>query len=290
VASDAEVRAWARETGRTVSAKGAVSHALRQAYAAAHNGEPPAAPDYPDGMTDDDFDVAEAELPDDLPDDLDMGEVAPRPVTPKASSFTTRTRLKGAFRRGKTSGAAKPKGKARPRVSTADLIGSAWRIGAKLAPALPLQRVLSLQSEIAGPMIDGQVKGTIVDPVLQVLARHYQAGEVAGALLGPNLGIGTAMVHQMQCARAGTEPNPVILQACAEVTRYGLKAMMRLGGDAFAARLAAEKEDEERYGASMDAILEWIMSPPADPVTEQENAARMAGVFAGQPAPEPAAM
>lgn len=280
-ASDSQIRAWAHETGHPVSDRGRVAQDARDAYNAAHNGTPP--PDYPPGMTDTDFDAAEADPPDEL-DDITMAEAVPRQPSPKAGTSRLTSRLLGGrSKRGKSSG----KRKATPRVSTADLIGSAWRMGAKLVPVLPLQRTLSLQSEIAGPMIDGQVKGTIVDPVLQVLARHYQAGEVIGALAGPNLGIGAAMYHQVQCAKQEIDPNPLVLQACAEVTRYGLKAMMRLGGDAFAARLAQEKEDEERYGASVDMILAWIMSPPADPATEEENAAKMADVFAGQAPPGP---
>lgn len=287
MASDKEVRSWAQETdwrdsrGQPVSSRGVVGNAAREAYSAAQNGQPP--PDYPPGMTEADFDTAEAVLPDDGPD---MAEAVPRPVTPKVTSRSTVTRLSGRFRRGKPSG--KPKAKPKhPRVSLADLIGSGWRIGAKmLSPLPPLYRLTRLQSEIAGPVLDPHIRGTVIDPVLQVVARHYQAGEAVGALVGPNLGIGAAMWHMTQCAKQGIEPNLVVMQACQEVTRYGLKSMMKLGGDAMAARLAAEKEDEERYGVTVDMLLEWIMSPPADQATEDDNAAKMAARFAGQPEPE----
>lgn len=285
-ASASEIRAWARANGHAVNDKGGIPGAVREAYSAAHNGGPAPGPDYPPGMTDDDFETAEAEIP----DDDDMREVPPRPVSPKVTPRSTAQSLTGRFKRGSTSGKRKTRPK-HPRVSTADLIGSAWRIGAKvLQPLPPLYRVVRLQSEIAGPMLDGQVKGTFVDPVLQVLARHYQAGETMGALLGPNMGIAAAMWHQTQCAKQGVEPNPVIMQACEEVTRYGLKSMMHLGGEAMAARIAAEREEEEKYGATVDMLLEWIMSPPADRETEEANMAAAAAAFAGQPVPEPAAV
>ena len=290
-ASDAEVRAWARSQGREVSDKGKVGQALRSDYSAAHNGH--GAPgDYPPGMTDADFGLAEAITPDDGPDDPEFAETAPRQVSPKGPRAVTT--LTGRLRRGggKGSRSRKPssRGSKRPRVSTSDLIGSAWRIAAKLAaPVPPMYRTLRLQSVIAGPLIDDAVSGTIADRVLQPLARMSRTGETTAALLAPNVAIGMAAWCQVQAAKTGTAPSPVIMQGCQEMLRYGLIAMMRVGGDAFAAQLAREKDDEQKYGASVDLIMEWIMSEPADPAAEEANIARMAARFAGQPEPEPAA-
>jgi Lsr2 len=290
MASDSEIRAWADSRGLDVSSRGRVSQALREAYSAAHNGDagPPAA-DYPDGMSDADFDTAEAVTPDDGPDDDDMTEAAPRPVaTPKVSSPTIPARLRQPFRRGKPSGKKKTAPKAKPRVSTADLIGSAWRISAKIAqPLPPMYRTLRLQSVIAGPLLDDAVKGTLADTVLQPLARLSRAGETASALLAPNLAIGAMAWHLHQTEG---QPNPVVMQACQEMLRHGLMAMMRVGGDAFAQQLAKDQADEERFGGDIDTIMMWILAEPADPVTEEANMAAMAARFAGQPVPEPAAM
>jgi hypothetical protein len=284
VASDSEIRAWAHEHGIKVSSKGRVPEAVRGAHRAAHNGEPAAAADYPDGMTDDDF-LAEADPP---PFDEDMAETPPRPVTPKAGSSPTLTRLNAAFKRGKTSARPKAKAKGKPRVSTADLIGSAWRIGAKIAqPLPPMYRTLRLQSVIAGPLLDDAVKGTMVDPFLQPLARLSRAGETVSALVAPNLAIGAMAYHLQQ---TNGEPNPIVMQACQEMLRHGLMAMMRVGGDAFAAQLAKDQDDEQRYGADIEQIMAWILAEPADPATEEANIARVAARFAGQPEPEPAAM
>lgn len=290
--SDAEVRAWALATGKHVSDRGKVSQALRDAYSAAHgqgNGAAPG-PDYPDGMSDDDFDLAQATEPDDMPD-----ETPPRPISKAGGSRLTGARLTDRLRSGGSSAKrkgsrAKPK---QPRVSTANLIGSAWRIGAKIAqPIPPMYRVLRLESVIAGPLLDDAVKGTFVDPWLQPLARAAAMGDTIGAMMLPPAGIGAAAAHLAQCAKNGTEPNPVILQMCTEVTRHGLIAMMRVGGDAFAQQLAREKEEEEKFGASADAILEWIFSAPSDPGQEEANIAAMAARFAGEdvPAPEPETM
>ena len=193
------------------------------------------------------------------------------------------------MKRGGTSGNQKPKPKPKqPRVSTADLIGSAWRIGAKLAqPIPPMYRTLRLQSVIAGPLYDDAVKGTMVDPFLQPLARLTRAGETVSALAAPDVAIGIMVWESQRAAKEGRDPNPVVMQGAAELLRHGLLAMMRVGGDAFAAQLAAEQADEERFGGSVDAIMAWIMAPPADPATEEANIARMAATFAGEPVPEP---
>ena len=65
-----------------------------------------------------------------------------------------------------------------------------------------------------------------------------------------------------------------------------MMAMMDLGGEAFAAQLARERDQEERYGGDIDMIMAYILSDAADPATEEENIARMAARFAGQPEPE----
>ena len=281
--SDSDIRAWAKQTGwmdtkgRPVSDRGAVGQALRDEYSAAHNGLHPV-PDYPDGMDDTDFLTAEA-------DDPDMTEAPPRPVRPKASSPTTPGTLAGRLRRGTRRGKPNAKRGKHPRVSTAELIGSAWRIAAKVAqPLPPMYRTLRLQSVIAGPLIDDAVKGTIADTVLQPLARLGKAGETAAALIAPNVAIGAMAWH---LAQTGGQPNPIILQTCQEMLRHGLMAMMHVGGEAFAQQLAREREDEERYGGDVDMIMAWILAEPADPATEEENIARMAARFAGQPQPEP---
>jgi len=281
MASSAEMRAWGRDNGWTVSDKGPLSPRLKNAYNAAHNGEPdrPGQSDYPAGMSDQDFELAEAITPDDdFPD-----ETPPRPV-PKAGPSSIPTKLQERLRPGKTRGSRKTKAK-RPRVSTAELIGSGWRIGARLAqPLPPMYRTLRLQSVIAGPLLDDAVKDTMVDPFLQPLARLTKTGETVSALVAPNLAIG-AMAYHLNATKG--EPNPVVMQVCQEMLRHGLIAMMKVGGDAFAHQLAQEREDEERYGGSVEMIMEWLLSAPADPSTEEANIAGMAARFAGQDVPEP---
>lgn len=284
MASAAEMRAWGAEHGWTVSAKGPLSPRLRDAYNAAHNGEPSqpgGQPDYPPGMSEQDFELAEAITPDfDFPD-----ETPPQRPAPKAGPSSIPAKLQERLRPGKTRASRKTSKTKRPRVSTAELIGSAWRIGARLAqPLPPMYRTLRLQSVIAGPLLDDAVKDTMVDPFLQPLARLTKTGETVSALVAPNLAIG-AMAYHLNATKG--DPNPVVMQVCQEMLRHGLIAMMKVGGDAFAHQLQQEREDEERYGGSVEMIMEWLLSAPVDPAAEEANIAGMAARFAGEDVPEP---
>lgn len=283
MASDKDVRAWARETdwragdGEPVSARGGVGRDAHDAYNAAHNGHDDGAA-YPDGMTAADFELQDAARDD---DDDDLAES--RPKAPPSQS--TRSRLRGRLKTGGTTGRGTGK-KQPPRTPTSDLIGSAWRMAAKVAqPIPPMYRTLRLQSVIAGPLIDEAVKGTAVDRVLQPIARLAATGETTAALLAPNLAIAAMAFHSAQAAKAETEPNPVVMQGCVEMMRYGLMAMIRVGGDAFTAQVARERDDEERYGATVDMLIAYIMAPPGDPAAEESEAARMAYAMAGEPVP-----
>jgi hypothetical protein len=151
----------------------------------------------------------------------------------------------------------------------------------------PVYRTLRLQSVVAGPVLDDVVKGTLVDPFLQPLARMSQVGQQVAALMLPEAGIGAAMIHAAQCAKAGTEPNPVFMQACEEITRHGLIALVKIGGPAAARQFEQERADEQEYGPLVDMMLAYIMAEPADAQTEDMAFATMAARFAGQPEPDP---
>jgi hypothetical protein len=291
MATDKEVRAWANETGWTgsdgepVSARGGVG---REAHAAYDDANPGDGADYPEGMSAADFELADAVMP----DDPEMQETSPKGPSSPSIRSTLRRRKRHGSPPGKngTAGKTKPP----PRVSTAELIGSAFRMGAKVAtPIPPMYRTLRLQSIIAGPMLEGATAGTAIDRALQPLARLAATGDTAAALLAPNLAIAAMTFHGAQAAKAGTPPNPIVMQGCVEMMRYGLMAMMRVGGDAFAQQLAKEQDEEDRYGGSVDALIAYIMAPPAeDASAEEAAAARAAYMMAGmtEPEPEPAAM
>lgn len=278
MATDKQVRDWAHAEGVPVSERGKVSDEARALYDAAHNGHA----DYPEGMSDEMF--ADAAEPDDLGD---TGERRPGPVTPRGG----RARAQSTARRfgwGRAKGKTSAKKKAQPRISTADLISSGWRVLCRVAqPMPPLYRVTRLQSVIAGPMLEEATQGTVVDAVLQPLARLQARGEAIGALALPPASILALQVHLSTAAKQEREPNPIVTQICLESLRHGLMAMMKIGGDKFAQQLARERDEQDKYGADVETLMAWILSEPGDAAAEEEAIRRMSMRLAGEPDPEP---
>jgi hypothetical protein len=220
--------------------------------------------DYPDDGFDDLFP--------DAPDGNEAKETPPRRPRAKAKAGGRPAWMPG--------GKAKPKGKPKPRVSTADLIGSAWRMGARLlAPLPPLQRVLALQSRVAGPLVDDAVRGTIVDPVLQPLARLAEGGKTLQALAGPPLFTAVIMQQQATAAANGTDPNPLVMSMAFEGLRSSLMVWMDVAGPKMAEAAKHDAEMEEQYGANADDMIRIIFSAPsesAEAAAAEEDAIRRA--------------
>jgi hypothetical protein len=225
-------------------------------------------PDYP--PDDPDFD---AHFPDPEPGLGDTGETKPtRPRSrSKASGF------RNPFSRPKA-GAKKKK----PRVTTADLLGSLWRGGAKLAtPLPPLQRTLRVQAPVAGALLEDAVKGTAIDVILQPFARLAQQGQTISAIVGPPVLVTALTMHLQMREAAGEQPNPFLMSAGIEALRASLMTWMDIAGPKFVEAMAREREFEEKYGQDVDTMIMWLLSPPVDPrdeaaVEAEEEAIRRA--------------
>lgn len=175
--SDDEIRQWAKATGRAVSDRGRISGELRTEY---ERMAATADTAVPDGTI-----TGRPIPPDDTPVQHARSEARPRKVQ---QSKGWRGRLWG----GQGAGKAPAKGKARPkapRVPVDKLIERGWDILARVAQPvnLPVSRVLAIQAPAAGLMLEDVVKGTVVDLVLQPIARAEARLEVVGALAGPPL-------------------------------------------------------------------------------------------------------
>jgi hypothetical protein len=107
------------------------------------------------------------------------GKVEERPpVRPR------RNRLRDARDRAKKEVAKKPL----PRVSTATVLGFAYSglgyLAARNEKGIPTARALDLMAPVAGEVLDDVIKGTIIDRVLQPIARSGEKGEKVAALAG----------------------------------------------------------------------------------------------------------
>jgi hypothetical protein len=188
-ATAAEKRTWLQAQGHDVPAKGKLPADLVAEFDAAH-GEPLAAaftPDYDEGVT-------EADFPSEPLDPEPPAETPPRRVRTSRSTKAdaVRERIWGG-------GKGKPKAKAKrkPRVPLDRLISRGWQILARLAAPgdLPVARVLDMQAPVAGMLLEPIIKETILDTVLQPIARLEEGGEAVFALAGPPLLVGMLYRH-----------------------------------------------------------------------------------------------
>ena len=80
------------------------------------------------------------------------------------------------------------------RVSIENVVSSGWAIGAmalaRQPQALPVARILDMQAPVAGVIVEDLARGTLLDKVLQPLARGGEKAEKAMALAGPPLLVG----------------------------------------------------------------------------------------------------
>jgi hypothetical protein len=271
-ATAAEKRVWLRDNGYHIGHRGKLSADQLAAYDDAHDSFDVLTSDVPgdpDLLLGDDYDggVTEADFPaaPPLPP-----ESKPRKVTPKrgTKADALRARMWG-------QGKPKPgKKKARPRVPLDRLISRGWQIVARLAAPidLPVARVLDMQAPIAGVLLEPIIKETIMDTLLQPIARLEHGGEAMFALAGPPLLAG--MLHRHPEAHA------ILVPALEEA----LTVWVEIAGPA----VEAAREKRERWeagdGEAVKAMLAMIFSgiegfdpnPPAgdDPADDQVGQAQ----------------
>jgi len=129
-----------------------------------------------------------------------------------------------------------------------------------------------MQAPVAGDLLDDVIKGTIVDPLLQPLARLADQGKTVQALAGPPLFVSAIMAHQMRCAQADPpqELNPLFMAVATEGLRSSLMAWMDVAGPKFDAAMEREALFEAKYGQRVDDMIALIFAAPAGSAEESE--------------------
>jgi hypothetical protein len=262
MASPADIRAWARQNGHDVPERGNLPKGLREEYETFH-GDLSAAddpgPDYDGGVSDDDFTAAS-----DPPPDEPAEETKPRRTRPARGQRTTafRERVWGQ----KKTGAKKRKAK-HPRVPVDKIVSSGWRLMARfVAPVdVPVSRVLQTQAPVAGALLEPVVKQTMLDTVLQPLARLQESGEVLTGLAGPPVLVG--LLHRFP------EASHVLVPMLEEA----LVSWFVISGPAVMAAEEKRAEFEAEYGDRMKALLQlWFAGIPGfDPNVNEDGSPRV---------------
>lgn len=255
--TDAQIRDWAREQGLDVGDRGALPRSVRSAYTKAH--EP--AGDYPPGMSDADFDVTPPPEPpqengqaqDDMGESRPRAVPAPRPRRPWQRKHKTARKKK------------------HPRVPIDDTIAVLWRGLAGFARPLPAtSRLLKIQAPVAGIILEDVVRDTVVDRLLQPVARYSERAEAVAVLAGPPILVTAIQVNQMQRIADPSRPDvtPFIMPALREL----MLRMCKVAGPKMRQALAQEKEFEEEFGATVDDLIASLFDtvPAAEGQTAEQ--------------------
>jgi hypothetical protein len=284
MASAEEMRTWALDQGMEIGTKGRVPAAVREAYNVAHPdpdssishlpGRETSSPDYPDGMTDDDFSDPSGPPPDGADS---LAETKPGPTSRPRRSFP-----------GLAKGKAKPKAKAKhrgPRLPVDEAVAGCWGTLANLAkPIPPLHRTLAYQAPVAGLLLEDEVRGTVVDRALQPLARLQQHGDTVVALAGLPVLVTAITLHVQRAIATGTEPNPVFMALAGGALRQAVMTMMKVAGPKFVIAAEREAELEAEFGQTADGLVDLLLygapqldeDAPPDAEAAEDDAIRRA--------------
>jgi hypothetical protein len=282
MASSTDVRQWLIEQGETPPARGPVTAAQRALYDEAH--PDPAGADF----------VTGADLPDDpaaAPIGTHAGERAPRPRAgrPRGAAALT-SRLWGPAKgQGKGPRARKPAPK-HARASVAGFVEDFWGdLAWMAAPLPPLQRVLQVQAPFAGVILEDTVRGTVIDNMVQPVARNVQAVKAINGTLGPPAYVLGIMLTGKRVPIPVIGPDgPVLDPETGEQVfnvdfdartkmmfmglRYSLLHMGSLSEQQMKA-ITARADDRIARGREVDKMIAWIFGMPEPPGDSAEEEA-----------------
>jgi Lsr2 len=254
-----DIRVWAREHGYQVADRGRLPGEVVEAYGTRN--EDDGSGDEPMLMQPATGNGSAAEP---VPGPVERPPV--EPPRPRAGLFARKPQPPG-----------KPKGAPRPRhnrVSIENILSTGWGIGAmalaRRPEAIPVARVMDMQAPVAGLIGEELLKGTLLDRLLQPLARGGAKAEMAVALIGPPLIVG------IMTAQPGTFPvlRPMLkmsMMTWMEVAEPQMRKVQKR------AETWSEKFGDVDLDAMIDAL--WAGLPEAGPESphEEENIRKAKG-------------
>lgn len=247
MASDADVRAWARGEGIEVPVRGKLNPLFHQQYNDVH-------PDDVEHLADED---AGEQLPAAVEEEFDTGETMPR--SPRSRG------LLPIGRKARRAPKAKPR-----RISLEAFLSAGWTgLSAIVTQGgfTPTGRVLAMQAPVAGVILEDSLKGSVADRVLQPLARAAARGGQVSALLGPPVLVSLLATRP--------EMAPQLLP----MLRMTLRQWVIVAGPALKAQEKKEAKILESLGveevADMNAVIEGMIAnffAPPDAVQDADAA------------------
>lgn len=312
MATDQEIREWLTGQGESTTARGRVSNAAREAYAAAHPGEEEA------HVTTADTEgsaagAVELEPPADKSSRPDMTENTPRPPRTRAPAkpagaaaagsaavSSAAARARSIWGKARDAGKPKGKGKGKPWVSTSTVIEHFWSQAAWAArPLPPVAKILAAQAPMSGMMLEDAAKDTFIDRViLQPAARAEARLQAANAMLGPPLW--TFAIATQGGAKMDPASGAPLIDADGQFVwddrtrfmigglRFSLMSWLKVGAKRAEEIMEAAAELND-LGDQADRLIAWILAPPVagqNPREAEKEAQQMGAAFiAREPRP-----
>lgn len=265
MAEPSEVRAWAREQGMEVNARGAIPADVTKAYDDWHSDPLPDA----DLFTDpgDNAGVTEADFPPPPPDDPAPPKRERRPRAVKA----TRPKATKGWKNLWGQATAKTKGKSGPRTDLSEFAEDTWRDLALLSSGImpPVSRVLTVQAPYAGEVFDEAVKGVpLVDSLIQPVARMSISLRALNGLLGPAFFTGAICVQGQWVTREdgspvfGEDGRPVPTPRTSMMLG-GLKySLLQMSRTADLSKVQERAEVDAERMRAVDSLVDFIFQFP----------------------------
>lgn len=228
MANSRQIRAWAREQGLDVSDAGPISTDIRRSYREAHEEVTDSSPV---SVMDDAMPVVE--------------EVAPKIAEDEPVIARVITRAKKASR--PSSGRRRA-----TRNPVSHILGFVY--GGLAAPVSkvsePVAYMMSIQSDVAGQILDPVVAGTVLDKILQPFAKVNEKLEPVQALLMP-----LACVAVME-RFPGMESDPKVVN----MLRKSLASWAKIAKPHLDAIKAEEAQFEEEFGKDINEVIEMLQN------------------------------
>lgn len=279
MASATDMRKWLREQGHDVPARGPLPQDAVDAYEAAHGSDNVEYLSQVPGVSEDDF------APD--PDDLEPPPPPPvkaesRPRTGRqmrAAERTSRGRTRSERWIGKLLGddqpagsKGKPKGKPKhARISLDKLItrlyNRAGQMAQSVAPATG--RCLQAQAAMAGVILEDVARGTMVDRILQPVARAEDKADKVFALAAPPL-----IVFALEASPPGDVFRRQMLMG---FLRESLTISLEVT-EAYAEQITMNLQRNAEREAEVDKLIATIFAVPQ--ATAEQPDSEMAGAAA----------
>lgn len=255
-----DIRDWAREAGMEVPPRGPLPAYLRSAYVTAHSpGGEEAPPGPPEGQEAGPGGPVVFGPPPPPSSESTAGE-GPREQPPQPPRKSPAERARELLARSREPERKRP-GPKRKRVTLENLGGALWGIGAKIVTALgeqylPVSRMMTFESPVAGMVVEDLARGTVVDRMLQPLARLMESGSEGAALIGLPLAAG--IVGRYPQSYPAVRPVMAGMMR-SYITVAGPKLReLRLREERFAKEMEAWSAE---FGMTIDDILDSVFAP-----------------------------